>query len=166
MATYNHGDTTAWILLTTTYSAEHLTKANDVHNVYLKTDKQPVVDNMDIGTINVNSPFRGHTGFTLITEDVKVKILNSYSITKAKADEVIKGIRALQETDTVVYLRIQVTSGGLYKSFNGVGTTKGNLMPVLIKSFKGEKKLYGGNSTIYEIGMIQLEQVGILADTV
>ena len=159
MATYNYGDTTAWILLTTTYVD------TNVHNVYLKTDKQPVVDNTEEGVISTKYPGRGHTGFDMVIEGTMIKILNSYSITKAKKDEVIKGLRALQDTDTVIYLRIQITTAPLYDSFNGVGTTKGDLMPVAIKAVKGKKKLYGGDSTIYEIGMIQLEQIGDLVDS-
>ena len=151
----NYGDVSAWIRLDdgTTY-------------VYLKTEKQPSVDEADEGVINIGYPGRGHYGFTLVTEKVIVKILNSYSITKAKYDEVKAGLRILQDDGGEIILRIQVTSGGLFESFSGAGGTTGNLMPVVIKSIKGKKKLYGGNSTIYEIGMVQLEQSGDLADSV
>ena len=152
----NYGDTTAWILL---YDS------TDNVNVYLKTDKQPTVDETDDGVININYPARGHYGFTTVTEKIVVKILNSYSVTKVKFDEVKAGLRLLQDGGNEIKLRIQVTYGGLYESFSGAGGTTGNLMPVVIKTIRGEKKLYGGNSTIYEIGLIQLEQSGALTDT-
>jgi len=127
--------------------------------LYLKTDKQPVVDSVDEGIIDIKYPGRGKYGFQLVTEGVNVKILNSYCITKNIHENTIEALRILQDGATQASLRIQDSSAPTYMNFGGTG---GNIMPVIIKSFKGRKKMYGGNSTIWEIGIIQLIQVNTL----
>lgn len=144
----NYGDTNDWILL-----------YDGTDNVYLKTEKQPSIDNIDDGVIEVNYPARGHYGDTLVTEKVSVKISNVYATTEATFKEIIKGLRAIQDRGDTIYLKIKITSSGDFFEFDGNGNT---LMPVIIRSIKGIKKLYGGDSTIFEIGMIQLFQSGAL----
>lgn len=158
MANIDYGDTSAWILL---YSND----GSNVHYVYLKTEEIPVVDDIDPSAILIDYPNRGHFGFTLNTEKITVKISKVYAVTKAKWDELKKGLLALKASTNDVILRIQTTSAPLYESFNGVGTTKGNLMPVVIIGIKGKKKKYKGDTTIYEIGQITLQQSGDLADS-
>ena len=155
MAIYNYGDVTAWILLTSTYGG-------NTYNVYLKTEVPPDIGDVDKGAIGIDFPNRGHFGFTLNTEDITIKISKVYAVTKAKWDELKTGIINLQDTTTEIRLRIQVGDdpSDIYEAFDG---STGIYMPVIIKHVKGKKKIYRGNTTLYQIGQIGLKQIGVLA---
>lgn len=157
MATLNYGDTSAWVLLYSTYGG-------NTYNVYLKSEEIPVIGFTDPSAIFLDYPDRGHFGFTLNSEKITVKISKIYAVTKAKWDELKAGLLMLRASTEDILLRIQTTAT-LYESFDGQGTTKGNLMPVLITGVKGQKKKYRGNTTVYEIAQISLQQSGDLTDT-
>ena len=158
MGDVNYGDVNAWVVLFTVVGA-------DTHYVYLKSESQPEMNDVDPSAFVIDYPSLGHFGTSLNSEKVIIKISKVYAITKAKWDEIKKGIKVLKASSNNIYYRLQVTSGGLFESFNGVGTTKGDLMPVVIKTINGKKKRFNGDTTIYEIGQIQLQQSGALEDS-
>ena len=142
----DYGDTSVWILIT-----------DGTDNLYLKTDVPPKKSGGDPSAVVIDYPTRGHFGFTLHSETVKIKINKVYAVTEAEWKSLIQGIIAMQDTDSTIYYRLQISSTPSYMAWDG--NTK-IYMPVLIKDVRDEGKLYGGDSTVFEIAQILLLQSG------
>ena len=107
----------------------------------------------------IDTPNRGHFGFSLNSEKVSIKLKNVWVDTEAKWN--ILKLRLEEAEDTGdAKVRIQISSTPTYELFNGA--TGKDVMPILIKNKKGMKKVYGGDTTFYIIGGITLIQMGVL----
>jgi hypothetical protein len=142
----NYGDTNAWIWLT--YGSDVL---------YLLCEGWSY-DNDDPSAFVVDYPSRGHFGFTLNTEKVVVKLKNVYVTSEADWNTLKAQLKAAQEASSCT-LKIKISSDPTYEKFDGTNDD----MPVLIKSTKGRKKVFKGDTTYYQIGMIELIQSGALS---
>ena len=105
---------------------------------------------------------RGHTGFTMNSETVKIKLKNVYVTTEANWNILKAQLVAAQEADpsTPLKMRIQVSSDPTYELFDGTGGH--DVIPVLLMSKKGFIKKFRGNTTFYLIKSLVFRQIGDL----
>lgn len=102
-------------------------------------------------------PSRGHFGWTLQTEKNIAKIKNARTDTEADWNTLKAELQNAKDS-TVCNLKKQISSTPTYEKWDGTNT----ILPVLVKSQKGHKKIYGGDTTIYQIAQIILLQSGAI----
>jgi len=101
----------------------------------------------------------GATGWSLGTRKRVVKLKNLWFETTAHKDAFIGFLDGGQTAGFT--LRIKISSGGAYWLWDGTN----DIMPCMWDKTRGIKKLYGGDSTIWVIGELNLRANGALSAT-
>lgn len=143
----NYGDTNAWITLN--YGSDVL---------YLTCEEPWKYGNDDPSAISIDTPSRGHFGFTLNTEKVVIKLSKVYVTSESEWNVLKQQIKVAQEASSCTLI-IKISSTPTYEKFDGTN----HIMPVLIKTQRGRTKPFKGDSTVYEMGQILLIQSGALS---
>lgn len=125
---------------------------NGTDTYKIKTEDQPIPDDVDKSAFFIHYPSDGHYAFTLDTHERSIKLKKLWFISKVRVDQFIAFIESAQSNENLT-LRIQDNSSPTYLKWDGTNTT----MPILYKNKKGPKKLFGGDSDIWEITIIHFE---------
>jgi len=151
----NFLDTTAWIRIK--YDGNHSTTG--VYDYLYLTAEEWDYDNVEDGAVVIDNPNRGHFGFAMLMQKVGVKIKNIYVTNEADWNILKKQLAKVEDSDTAT-IRIQISSTPTYELFDG--TTDHDEMPIIIEAKNGFKKIYKGDATVYQIGLIKVRQIGDL----
>lgn len=143
MTTY---DWDGWIILT---------DGTDIYKVLCES--QPNLSTDDPSAVWLDYP-GGNTGWTLDTRKREVTIKKIWFKTTAHYEAFLAFLEAGQ--DAGLSLKIQISTTPTYQDWDGSNHYN---MPVMWKKSRGIKKLYGGNTTIWEIGQIVFRQKGALS---
>lgn len=142
MATYDWG---GWIIL------------NDGTDTYkVLCESQPSLSTDDPSAVWLDYP-GGNTGWTLDTRKREVTIKKLWFTSTANYEAFIAFLEAGQNTGLT--LQIQISSTPAYQDWDGGNHTT---MPVMWKKPRGIKKLFKGDTGIWEIGQIVFRQKGAL----
>lgn len=121
--------------------------------------EQPEYGFEDPSAVHYDYPGDGHGGFTLDTRKRVVVIKSIIFITTARLNQFMAFLEAAQAIGLT--LKIQITTAGAFWDFDG--TAGNDVMPVMWDKPRGIKKLFGGNTTIWEIAQITFRQKGALS---
>ena len=142
MATYDYG---GWVILS---------DGTDTYKI--RCSSQPDYGFEDPSAQHIDYPSFGHTGWTLDTRIRKVIIKNIWFSTTARYNAFKDFLEDGQNTGLT--LQIQISTTPSYHDWKDGNTT----MPVMWKKPRGIKKVYGGDTEIWEIGQIVFRQYGAL----
>lgn len=123
----------------------------------IRCGKQPGLGLADPSAVHIDYPSDGHTGWTLDTRKREVKMMGIWFTTTARYDAFMAFLEAGQNTGLT--LQIQISTTPTYQDWDGSNHTT---MPVMWNKPRGIKKLFGGNTEIWEIGQIVFRQKGAL----
>ena len=115
-------------------------------------------DDSDKGAKVIITPNRGRFGYTINKRDRVLKIYNLFVRNYADWNLLKIALKALEDTGTVINIRIQVKTTGEFEKWDGTNQT----IPVIIFNRKGHKKPYRGDAQFYRIGMVMCKQAGVL----
>ena len=116
-------------------------------------------DDDDKGAIATPFPGRGYFGFTVNTHGRKFKFTKLFITNYADWNTLKQRLTTLEDTGTVINIKIQVDIAGNFEKPDGTNAT----IPLIIKKKRGYSKPYGGESQFYVIKQLLCEQGGALA---
>lgn len=116
-------------------------------------------DDDDKGAKVITYPPRGRYGYTLNKHIRIFKFTNIFVVTYANWNTLKQRLQTLEDTGTVINMKIQINLNGDFELPDGTNAT----IPIIIKSRKGHTKKYQGEAQVYVLKMLQVEQAGALS---
>jgi len=116
-------------------------------------------DDDDESATTIKYPARGRFGYTLNTHGTIFKFTKVFVTTYAAWNILKARLVLLEDTGTVINMKIQIDIAGNFELPDGVNDN----IPIIIKSKKGMTKVYPGEAQVYMIKQLLVEQAGALS---